>query len=147
MAQQVQFFFKDVNPLLRNRAGLKKHISKLFKIEGVKIKQITVVFCTDRFLLGLNNEFLNHDYYTDIVTFHYNKHSEPVIGELYISTDRVRENARELKKRVNEELHRVIFHGCLHLCGYQDKSSQQIKRMREREEYYLRSYFSKLKLK
>ncbi|MBX9782753.1 MAG: rRNA maturation RNase YbeY [Chitinophagaceae bacterium] len=147
MGQQVQFFFKNVHLNLSRRKEIKEQLAGLFKKEGVKIKQISIVFCSDKFLLEINRDFLAHHYYTDIITFHYNQKNEPVIGELYISADRVKENARNLGTTFKEEIHRVIFHGCLHLCGYNDKSSQQIKKMREREDFYLRSYFSKLAAK
>lgn len=112
----------------------------LFKKEGCMLRSLNVIFCTDDALLVINRDFLNHDYYTDIITFPINKDKSGLEAELYISIDRVKENAKEGKVSFKEELHRVIFHGCLHLVGYNDKSSQQIKKMREREDHYLRLY-------
>ena len=112
----------------------------LFKKEGCMLRSLNVIFCTDDALLVINRDFLNHDYYTDIITFPINKDKSSVEAELYISIDRVKENAKEGNVSFKEELHRVIFHGCLHLVGYNDKSSQQIKEMREREDHYLRLY-------
>ena len=112
----------------------------LFKKEGSMLRSLNVIFCTDDALLVINRDFLNHDYYTDIITFPINKDKSSVEAELYISIDRVKENAKEGNVSFKEELHRVIFHGCLHLVGYNDKSSQQIKEMREREDHYLRLY-------
>lgn len=121
---------------------LKSTIVHLFKKEKVKLSSLNIIFCSDDFLLKINKSFLSHNYYTDIVTFYYSEEGHPVNAELYISADRVRANAESLSVSIKNELHRVIFHGCLHLCGYGDKSSQQIKRMREREDFYLRLYFN-----
>jgi rRNA maturation RNase YbeY len=98
------------------------------------------VFCSDRELLKINRTFLKHDFYTDIITFDLSE-SKTIQGEIYISVDRVRDNARKLETTFNSELHRVIFHGALHLCGYKDKDKQSRLKMRVREEYYLNQYF------
>lgn len=104
------------------------------------LQNINIIFCTDEALLAINRNFLQHDYFTDIITFPLSAKGEPVNAELYISIDRVKDNAKQGAVSFWEELHRVIFHGCLHLTGYNDKSSQQIKKMREREDHYLRLY-------
>lgn len=141
--QGVQFFFNEVQVQLQNRRGLKLFLCSIFHKEGMVLNHLNVIFCSDKFLLQINRDFLSHDYYTDIITFPLSKRSEPLHSELYISVDRVRANAKDLGVSLKKELHRVVFHGCLHLCGYSDKSSQQIKKMREREDYYLRLYFGK----
>lgn len=115
----------------------------LFKQEGFVLKQLNIIFCTDKALLEMNRKFLKHDYFTDIITFPLSDKKQPIEAELYISVDRIKENARINNETFTRELHRVIFHGCLHLLGYNDKSSQQIKRIRERESHYLRLYFRK----
>ena len=140
---KVRFFFNEVKVSLTNRTALKTSIERLFKKEGKRLQFLNVVFCTDDYLLNINKWFLAHNYYTDIVTFYYSAPKEAVEAELYISVDRIADNAKALNVSIKNELHRVIFHGCLHLCGYGDKSSQQIKKMREREGYYLRLYFGK----
>lgn len=140
---KVRFFFNEVKVSLTNRTALKTSIERLFKKEGRRLQFLNVVFCTDDYLLNINKGFLAHNYYTDIVTFYYSAPKEAVEAELYISVDRIADNAKALNVSIKNELHRVIFHGCLHLCGYGDKSSQQIKKMREREGYYLRLYFGK----
>ena len=147
MSSRIRFFFNDVQIALRDRTVLKLFLASLFRKEKRSIDYLNIIFCTDERLLQINKDFLNHNYYTDIITFHYASENEPVQAELYISGDRVRENAADLGITINAELHRVIFHGCLHLCGYGDKTSQQIKKMREREDYYLRLYFGKKKSK
>jgi len=141
--KKIQFFYQDVRISFTKRNTLKVFIEKLFLLEKKRLKNLNVIFCTDESLLAINREFLDHDYYTDIITFPLSSKGKPVEAELYISVDRVRENAKKQDIRFSTELHRVIFHGCLHLTGYNDKSSQQIKKIREREDHYLRLFFHK----
>ena len=136
----VNFFYQEIQFSFRQRTLLKQFINSLFKKEGFVLEELNVIFCTDDALLEINRNFLQHDYYTDIITFPMSKGKEPIAAELYISIDRVKENAKTAAVSFTNELHRVIFHGCLHLAGYGDKSSQQIKKMREREDHYLRLY-------
>ncbi|XVJ67302.1 MAG: rRNA maturation RNase YbeY [Lacibacter sp.] len=145
MSNRIRFFFNDVQVNLKNRGQLKLFVNSLFRREKQAVDYLNIIFCTDEALLQINKDFLNHNYYTDIITFHYALADKPIQAELYISVDRVRENATNLGTTIYSELHRVVFHGCLHLCGYGDKTSQHIKEMREREDYYLRLYFSKRK--
>ena len=111
-------------------------IEKVVKAENGKIQSLSYIFCTDKYLLGINQEYLNHDTLTDIITFDYSdqKHLE---GEIYISIPRVRENAKTLKTTFDLELHRVMVHGVLHLLGYKDKSVRAKALMRKMEEKYL----------
>lgn len=139
----VQFFYPEVSFVFRNRNKLKSFLVRLIRSEGFNLKQLNVIFCTDKALLQMNRTFLKHDYFTDIITFPLSAKNQPIEAELYISVDRIKENAHANKETFTRELHRVIFHGCLHLSGYNDKSSQQIKRIRERETHYLRLYFRK----
>ncbi len=104
--------------------------------ESNDFSSLNIVLCNDEFLLNINQEHLNHDYYTDIITFDYN--SEEIEGELYISVDRVRENATALDVGFEHELHRVIIHGVLHLCGYGDKSEEEETIIRGKEDFYLK---------
>ncbi len=117
-------------------------ISKYLK--GVKSANISVVFCNDAFLLEMNNNFLDHDNFTDIITFDLSESKKAVDGEIYISVDRVRENAKIFKTTYTDELHRVIFHGVLHLCGFKDKKEKDKKIMRENEDYCLEHYKKEL---
>lgn len=137
MSPRIYFFYDNVKPGLRDRTLLKKHIESLFRREGVRLSQLNYVFCTDDRLLEINRQYLQHDYYTDIITFDLAGKGEPVNGEVYISLDRVRDNARALGVPLRQELRRVIFHGALHLCGYKDKTEKEKEKMREREEFYL----------
>jgi rRNA maturation RNase YbeY len=139
----VNFFYQEVQFSFTNRVELKVFINKLFKSEKCRLSNLNIIFCTDEALLQINRDFLQHDYYTDIITFPINQAKASIEAELYISIDRVKDNAKAATVSFKEELHRVIFHGCLHLAGYNDKSSQQIKKMREREDHYLRLYLKK----
>lgn len=135
--------FHQLEPVtLKDRTKLKSFIAQLFKREGKVLADLNVIFCSDEYLLGVNNQFLNHDYYTDIITFDLSEpKSKKTTAELYISIDRVKDNAATVKATVSQELHRVIFHGCLHLCGYKDKSKKDVELMREKEEEWLNRYF------
>jgi len=138
---EVNFFFQN-NIALNQRRKLKTFIKLLINEEGYQAKAISIIFCSDEFLLDLNKQHLNHDYYTDIITFDLTpKNEKETTGELYISTDRVKFNAKDYKTTVTNELHRVIFHGILHLCGYKDKSKKDIALMRAKELQYLNLYF------
>ena len=137
----VQFFFLDTKVTLTDRTALKQFISRIFKDEKVKLKSLSYIFCTDHYLLEINKLYLQHNYYTDIVTFDLSTDSGSVCGEIYISIDRVRDNAKNEKVSNKEELHRVIFHGALHLCGYKDKTAADKYKMTTAENRYLKSYF------
>ena len=117
-------------------------LSDLIETEGFNEGDITVVFVTDEYLLEMNKTHLEHDYYTDIITFDYTV-SNFISGDLFISYDRILENANEFKVVTLNELCRVIFHGVLHLCGYKDKSNEEELLMRAKEAYYLDKYVSR----
>lgn len=137
----VQFFFLQQNISLTQRANLKVFIKSIFKKEKKKLESLTYIFCSDEYLLQINKASLQHDYYTDIITFDLSESPHQITGEIYISTDRVRDNAATLGVSIKEELHRVIFHGALHLCGYKDKTPKDAKEMRAAEDRCLSSYF------
>ena len=134
------YFFYPAPVNLRKRTVLKEFIESIFKAEGKTLRSLNYVFCTDEALLGINRQYLGHDYYTDVITFELSEKGAPVEGEVYISIDRVRDNASAQGVAFITELHRVIFHGALHLCGYKDKSPKEIKSMREAEERCLAKY-------
>lgn len=136
---KVCFFFEKRGLSLKNRTELKAFIDSIFIKEKKRLGSINFIFCSDKRLLEINRQFLNHDYYTDIITFDLSE-SELILAEVYISIDRVRENATAEGISLKSELHRVIFHGVLHLCGYKDKSKSDIQSMRNKEEYYLKKY-------
>jgi probable rRNA maturation factor len=138
---KVNFFFPK-KTTLADRSTLKSFIEKIFKKEGKRLSRLNYIFCSDNELLRINREYLGHDYYTDIITFDLSVKAMPVQAEIYISVERVKENAAKLGFSFKAELHRVIFHGVLHLCGYGDKTSHQMKIMRQKEESYLNQYFN-----
>jgi len=127
---------------LSERGDLKAFILSIFRKEKRRLEKLSIIFCDDAFLLALNRQFLHHDYYTDILSFPLSGRHEPLIAEIYISTDRVRDNATNLETSFREELHRVIFHGILHFCGYGDRSRAEKKKMRSLEDKYLTQYFT-----
>ena len=117
-------------------------LSDLITSEGFNEGDITVVFVTDEYLLEMNKTHLDHDFYTDIITFDYTE-SNFISGDLFISYDRVLDNSKEFNVNSYNELCRVVFHGVLHLCGYKDKSSEDEKLMRAKESFYLEKYVSR----
>lgn len=122
---------------LKDKLFIKSFLARVFAEEGVVFKSVSYVFCTDEFLLKLNQEYLNHDTLTDILTFTLSNSSLPVVSEIYISVERVKENAEKLKVLFITELYRVMIHGILHLCGYTDQTKSKKANMRKKEDYYL----------
>ena len=137
---EIHFFSQGNNISLRNRGKLKQFLQLLALKEGKKLGTLNYIFCKDRELLEINKTYLKHNFYTDIITFGLSENEEPISGDIYISIDRVRENAKKLGNSINSETHRVIFHGLLHLCGYKDKTGSDSKKMRNKEDYYLNIY-------
>ena len=129
-------FFEDVQPFDVSLERYAQKISYIIDNEGFKKENIVLVFCSDSFLLDLNKKHLNHDYFTDIITFSYTT-LDRISGDLFISVDRVKENALIEGVSFERELERVVYHGVLHLCGYNDKTPEEIKEMRSKENYYL----------
>jgi len=137
----IQFHFLQESALPKERKRLKAYILAIFKKEKTPLKSLSYIFCSDAYLLGINQQFLQHNYYTDVISFNLAGPNAPIEGEIYISLDRVKENAKNLGESYVAELHRVIFHGVLHFCGYKDKKASDIKLMRKKEEQYIRAYF------
>ena len=139
--QKVQFYFLDSQPALKERTQLKLFIEKLFIREKKTLSNLSYIFCSDEHLLTINKDFLRHDFYTDIITFDLSSSKTEIEGEIYVSVDRVKDNAKQFDVSFKEELHRVIFHGALHLCGYKDKKKAEEQQMRSAENKYLKRYF------
>lgn len=133
----VQFFSADINIPTLSKRKLKLFIRALFEQEGKLLDELSYIFCSDDYLLEINRQFLNHDYFTDIITFDISIEKVKVKGEVYLSIDRIKDNAIKFNQPFQTELLRVIFHGALHLCGYKDKTKLQKRKMREKEDYYL----------
>lgn len=128
----IEFNF-ETNFKLTNESKIKNWISDIIVKEGFEVGEIIYVFCNDEFLHKLNIEYLNHDTLTDILSFDY-KMGNQINGEIYISVERVLENAKDFNTKFETELHRVIIHGILHFCGYKDKSEEDQKLMRIKED-------------
>ncbi|MHB1921086.1 MAG: rRNA maturation RNase YbeY [Chitinophagaceae bacterium] len=137
----VHFYSQDILLKLKHRIPLKNFLHQLFLWEAKNLVGLDYIFCSDQFLYTLNRDFLNHHTYTDVLTFDLSLQADQIQGEIYISLQRVKENAVKFGANFENELHRVIFHGALHLCGYQDKSPGAKKIMRNKEDHYLKKYF------
>lgn len=137
-----RFYEQEVASGLKNKRKLSAYLDGIIRRKRKKIKQVslTYIFCNDEALLEINSQFLNHHTYTDIITFDLSESNERLQGEIYISAERVKENAAKYENSYEDELYRVIFHGALHLCGYQDKSKTEKEEMRRQENLCLAQY-------
>lgn len=136
---KVRFNYADTKLNFSPKAMLKELVKSIFTTEGVEAICIDYIFCTDEYLLEINRNALNHDYYTDIITFPLHEKGRPVEAEIYVSLDRIRDNAIANNATFKNELVRVISHGALHLCGYKDKHKADIAVMRNKEAFYIAS--------
>jgi probable rRNA maturation factor len=136
----VRFHNADVQFTLPDKPKFKTYITDNCKRESGKSLSLSVIFCSDEHLLGINRQFLQHDYYTDIITFPLLETDKKIEAELYISIDRVADNANKHKTSFELELQRVIFHGVLHLAGYKDKSKKDIQVMRAKEDEWIAGF-------
>ena len=139
--KKIHFYFIERQPTIRHRKKLKAFIEELFSHENKRLSALSYIICSDEYLLEINQKFLKHDFYTDVITFDLSSSKTDIEGEIYLSVDRIKENAKTEAVSFQEELHRVIFHGALHLCGYKDKKSSEINLMRATEQKYLDLYF------
>jgi rRNA maturation RNase YbeY len=137
---KINFRSGDRKFAFSNKTLLKSFIEKLIKKEGQRLLAINYIFCSDEFLLQMNRDFLQHDYYTDIISFGLSEKDRPIEAEIYISIDRVKDNADSLAVNYKQEMLRVIFHGALHLCGFKDKTKSEITTMRAKEDQYLQLF-------
>ena len=129
-------YFSKNDFILKNNLKRKKWLKETIENEGFRLGDINYIFCSDEQLLDINIQYLNHDYYTDIITFDY-KENHIISGDIFISTDRVKENAIINNEEFDDELNRVLVHGILHIIGYKDKMDEDIKLMREKENTYI----------
>jgi rRNA maturation RNase YbeY len=136
----IHFFEEKPAAWFKGRRAMKALLIELFRKEKVELDAIQYVLVSDEALLEVNRSYLNHDFYTDIITFDLSAPGSAKVSDIYISLDRVEENAKQYNQSRINELRRVMIHGCLHLCGYKDKLKTDQLRMREREDYYLRLY-------
>ena len=129
----VNFFDEEIRSSLTNKRIVKGWISQIAKNKGFKITALNYIFCSDDYLLDININYLNHNDYTDIITFDQSEKPEEIEGDIYVSIDRVKENAIKHNTSYQQELCRVLAHGLLHLCGYKDKTQNQKEKMRREE--------------
>lgn len=134
---KINFRSGDRSFVFPNKTHLKSFIASIFKKEKRELGSINYIFCSDDMLLKINQDFLQHNYYTDIITFGLNEPGEPIEAEIYVSIDRVKDNANQQSVSYQNEMQRVLFHGALHLCGYKDKKKSEIMVMRQKEDQYL----------
>jgi probable rRNA maturation factor len=141
----ISFHTADIKMPPLQKAMLKKFIAAQGLKEAKKKLSIAYIFCSDEYLLNKNRQFLEHDFYTDIITFPLSETEKEIEAEIYISVDRVKDNAAKFKSDFSDELYRVIFHGVLHLMGFKDKSSKNKETMRAKENEWLRKFKTALK--
>ncbi|MFW6327435.1 MAG: rRNA maturation RNase YbeY [Bacteroidota bacterium] len=133
---KIEVFYEEVDFFAIDVQMLEQHAEFLVKNEKRKLGDVSIIFCSDEYLLRINEEYLNHNYYTDIITFDYTENFF-ISGDLFISLDRIRDNALKFQTTFYKELYRVILHGLLHLVGYRDKTDVEQEKMREKEDFYL----------
>ena len=132
----IRFHCDDISYKLPNKIATRNWLKQLIKEEGFKSKDINFIFTSDENLLDINRKYLNHDYYTDVITFDYSD-TNTIGGDVFLSYDRIKSNCIYLKNKEIDEVCRVLAHGVLHLCGYNDKTKQETWMMTSREDYYL----------
>ncbi len=135
--KKILFENNDVKVQLKNKNKIRDVLHLIFTSEGIQYQTVTYIFCNDLYLQNINRKFLNHETLTDIITF--NLGVSAIEGEIYISIDRVAENAKKFNAIYQTELARVMIHGILHLCGYKDDTLVEKKNMRQKEDYYLKN--------
>lgn len=133
----IYFFSEDTNFKPKELTKLRAWIKQTIENEKHQLVELNFIFCSDDYLLKINQQYLNHDTYTDIITFDNGNTSGEIYGDIFISIDRVKENAKSFKTTLSDELHRVIIHGTLHLLGYKDKSKAEKGLMTQKEDFYL----------
>lgn len=134
---KITFFMEEVKFNLRHKRKIRDWIIKSIENEEYKVGILNYILTNDNILLQLNKEYLRHHTLTDIITFDLSEESGEISGDIFISLDRAKENAREYKVTLKSELNRLMIHGVLHLIGYKDKSAEEKELMREKEEFYL----------
>jgi rRNA maturation RNase YbeY len=143
---RIEIFFEDIQPIKIQKKSIGNYIKFLINNEIRKTGEISIILCSDKYLLDINVNYLKHNYYTDIITFNYVE-EDTISGDLFISVDRVIDNSKKFNTIWIKELYRVIFHGLLHLIGYNDKTEEDKKLMREKEDFYLSEVdFSRIKV-
>ncbi|MDB5013894.1 MAG: rRNA maturation factor [Daejeonella sp.] len=134
---RINFFNEDLTYTLKQKAATRLWISSTVYQEGFRLQELNFIFCSDNYLLNINQQYLKHNTYTDIVTFDNATEKGVIVGDIFVSIDRIKENAKAFNVSETDELHRVIIHGTLHLLGYKDKSKADKTLMTQKEDQYL----------
>lgn len=136
MSQSIHFHQEDISFQIQNIKALRSWIADSIFKENKSVGQLNFIFCSDNYLLKINKKYLDHDFFTDVISFDHSEENH-ISGDIYISIDRVKENATEFGCSLKDELHRIIIHGLLHLLGYSDKTQELKATMKEKEDFYL----------
>ena len=136
----IYFFSEEVKFVLNEKLNRKRWLKRIATNAGFNIKELNYVFCSDEYLYQMNRDYLKHDTYTDIITFDNSENKDDIEGDIFVSIDRVRENAKTHTQEVETEMNRVLAHGLLHLMGYKDKTQEEANLMRLKEEESIRLY-------
>lgn len=134
---RINFFTEDNTYTLKHKTVIRKWIEATIVAEGYKLEELNFILCSDDYLLRINQDFLQHDDYTDVITFDNSEELKMIVGDIFISIDRIKENAKNFGTTTLHELCRVIIHGTLHLLGYKDKTKQAKTLMTSKEDFYL----------
>lgn len=145
MAEKINFFNEEISFTIKHKGLVRQWINECIKNEKYAPGHISIILCNDNYLHKINLKYLDHDTYTDIVTFNYTENNT-ISGDLFISVERVQDNAQRYSKNIPDELHRVIIHGVLHLCNYDDKTTSEKQEMTEKENIYLACRPDKLRI-
>lgn len=133
----IYFFEEDISFTLKDKIAVRNWINNTITSENHTLKELNFIFCSDNYLLEINKQYLNHDTFTDVITFDNSEEKAVIVSDIFISIDRIKENAKTFKVNFIDELHRVIIHGTLHLLGYPDKKKEEKDLMTSKEDFYL----------
>ena len=133
----IHFFTEDVSYTLKKKTAIKDWIKQTISAEGYTLQELNFILCSDEYLLRINQDYLQHDDYTDVITFDNAEELKTIVGDIFISIERIKENAASLNVSIHDELCRVMIHGTLHLLGYKDKGKAAKLKMTAREDHYL----------
>lgn len=137
----IQFFFEDTKRFSVKKYNIDEILKEVISLERKHLGHINYILCSDQYLLKINQEYLKHDYFTDVISFNYSE-DEVISGDIFISIDRVKDNAQQFNVSFDNEFSRVLLHGVLHFIGYDDKSDEEEQIMRKKENEYL-NFFNK----
>ncbi|MBG6234876.1 rRNA maturation RNase YbeY [Pedobacter sp. CAN_A7] len=133
----IQFFTEDLVYTLKHKTKIRTWLLQTMTAEGYELEELNFILCSDEYLLGINQQYLKHDTYTDVITFDNSEEDKTIVGDIFISLERIQENAKNFKSTTYDELCRVMVHGTLHLLGYKDKSKAEKALMTQKEDDYL----------